>query len=273
VCAAVVGLVLAPRTALAVDPFEIQVYDGTANAPGVPGIELHTNRVFSGATSATPPEVPLHHRTHATLEPSLGILPWWEIGAYLQSALLADGTFEYAGAKVRSKFVSPEGWQPHLRIGANLELSLLPERFDRSRWGTELRPIVAWENDAWIFAANPIVGIAWTGGGLREGPALEPAAMAKLKVRELVAIGVEYYGSLGPLASPSPLREQEHYVYEAVDLLSVPGFELNVGVGEGLTGESSGVVAKVIVGYVWESVPPVTRAAQGPARPRIGRAR
>ncbi|HEY1535285.1 MAG TPA: hypothetical protein VGF76_14760, partial [Polyangiaceae bacterium] len=78
---------LAPELARAVDPFEIQVYDGTANAPGAPGLELHLNTVPDGRKTAQPPELAPNHQTHLTLEPSLGIEPWWELGGYLQSSL------------------------------------------------------------------------------------------------------------------------------------------------------------------------------------------
>jgi hypothetical protein len=43
-----------------------------------------------------------------------------------------------------------------------------------------------------------------------------------------------------------------HYLREAVDLLAAPNVELNAGVGKGLTGASSPVVAKVIAGYSWD---------------------
>ena len=85
----------AARPALATDPFEIQVYDGTANAPGVPGIELHVNRVMSGLTEAEAPALPPHHQSHFTLEPSYGLLPWWELGGYFQTTLRGDGGFEF----------------------------------------------------------------------------------------------------------------------------------------------------------------------------------
>src|ERR1700722_96602 len=123
---AVALVALSARTAAAVDPFEIQVYDGTANSPGSPGLELHVNRVFSGLTTAPPPELPQNGQTHFTLEPSLGITPFWELGGYFQTTLRADGTFDYAGVKLRSKFVTPKDWQPHLRLGLNVEVSLLP---------------------------------------------------------------------------------------------------------------------------------------------------
>ena len=50
-----------------------------------------------------------------SVEPSLGLEPWWEVGAYFQTAVRRDGTFDYAGVKLRSKFVTPPTWHPHLR--------------------------------------------------------------------------------------------------------------------------------------------------------------
>lgn len=248
--------------ALAVDAFEIQVYDGTANAPGAPGLELHVNRVFNGVKTADPPELPAHHLTHMTIEPSIGLTPILEIGGYFQTALRADGTFDYAGTKLRTKLVTPPGWREHLRLGVNVELSLLPERYERSRWGGEVRPIVAFESTRWLFAMNPIVGIPLGSPDARRGPTFEPAAMAKVKLAGL-GLGFEYYGSFGPIAAPEKPDAQLHYLYEVIDVLSIPHFELNVGVGEGLTAASNSVVAKVIVGYSWESDAPHDRAPLG----------
>src|SRR5437879_1584305 len=142
---ATASILLFAAPARALDPFEIQVYDGTSNAPGVPGLELHLNYVANGVRESDPPELAPHRQAHATLEPSLGITRSWEIGGYFQTSLRADGTFDYAGVKLRSKHVTPPKWHEHWRLGANFELSLLPERYDVERWGAEVRPIVAWE--------------------------------------------------------------------------------------------------------------------------------
>jgi hypothetical protein len=259
-----VPIALAARDAHAVDPFEIQVYDGTANAPGVPGLELHVNRVFDGLKVAPAPELPAHHQSHFTLEPSIGVTPWLELGGYFQTALRGDGTFDYAGSKLRAKLVMPEGTFEHLRLGVNFELSLLPERYDAGRWGSEVRPIVAWENERFLLAVNPIIGVPLAGDGLRDGPTFEPAAMAKVKIGDLVAVGVETYSGLGPMAHLAPVREQEHYVYEAVDLLALPHVEVNAGVGQGLTAGSNAFVAKLIVGYSWETAPSPSVARRAP---------
>ncbi|MFI5307976.1 MAG: hypothetical protein ACHQ53_11515 [Polyangiales bacterium] len=244
---------LAPAAAHAADPFEIQVYDGTSNAPGVPGLELHANRVMSGVKTADAPELPSNHQTHLTLEPSLGVTHSWELGAYLQSALLADGRFDFAGAKLRSKLVSPPGWDPHWRIGVNVELSYLPPKFERSRTGLELRPIAAWENDHWLFAANPIIGLALGRPGRSDGPTFEPALMALYKWPGSISAGIEYYSDLGAVGRGfSSWSQQAHYLFEVVNLLAVERVELNLGVGEGLTHASDPITIKLIAGYAWE---------------------
>src|SRR3954471_5645277 len=158
VAAAVAGLLLmCARPAGAVDPFEIQVYDGTADGPGVPGLELHVNGVPSGQTTAVPPELPAQHQAHFTLEPSLGLTPFWEIGGYIQTALVPDRGFDLAGFKLRSKLVTPPGWRPRLRLGVNVEASWVRAAYEPERWGGEIRPIAAWEDARWLLAVNPIL--------------------------------------------------------------------------------------------------------------------
>ena len=127
---------LVVRRAHAIDPFEIQVYDGTANSPGSPGLELHVNRVFSGLTTAPPPELPQNQQTHFTLEPSIGVTPFWEIGGCFKTTLHGDGTFDYAGVELRSSS-SPTKEPGTLYLGSasNLEVSLPPTSYDRDRVG------------------------------------------------------------------------------------------------------------------------------------------
>jgi len=245
------ALVLISRVSWALDPFEIQVYDATANAAGEAGLELHLNRVVSGSLAAAAPELPPNHQSHATLEPSFGVLPWWELGAYFQTTLRADGVFDYSGVKLRSKFVTPEGSYPHLRYGVNMELSLLPQRYDAGQWGAEVRPIIAWEDSSWLFAANPILSFGLK--SLGEGPEFEPAVEAKLKLLGVIGVGFEYYAAFGRLAAPLRRDAQGQYLYECIDWLSISAVEINFGVGEGLTRASSDFTVKLILGYSWET--------------------
>ena len=203
-----VFVLLAAASALAVDPFEIQVYDGSADAPGQAGLEVHVNRPKGG---------PLHF----TLEPSFGITPFWELGGYFQTS---DG--HYAGVKLRSKFVTPDSFDPNFRFGLNFELAKIPDE----GWGGEIRPILAWENDRFLFAVNPIVSFP---------VAFEPAGMAKVKFG-IFGAGLEYYAALS---------DSEQYLYQTFDLLGLKGVEVNLGIGEGLTSNSNSLTFKMILGY------------------------
>jgi hypothetical protein len=200
----------AAAPALAFDPFEIQVYDGRADDQGQAGLEIHVNRPRGGTLNVT-------------FEPSFGVLPFWELGGYLQTS---DGRYE--GVKLRTKFVTPDGWHENLRLGLNAEIARIPNE----GWGGEIRPILAWENARFLFAANPNVGFPLS---------FEPGVMGKLKLGPIAA-GLEYYASLA---------EGEHYLFEAIDLLALKDVEVNAAVGEGLTSASQSLIFKMILGYAF----------------------
>jgi hypothetical protein len=239
----------AAREAAAFDPFEIQVYDGSTNDPGVASLELHVNYDHAPRRPVEPPEMAWHKQAHFTFEPALGITRFWEIGAYIQFADRIGDTMYWAGAKLRSKLVSPEGWHPHLTLGLNVEVSWIPERFEADRFGGELRPIFNWDARYFQVAANPNIEFALAGEGLHEGPEFSPGVAFYVKIPDIASFGVEYYGSLGPIAHPHALRAQEHYLFGVGNLLAAAGWEVNVGVGAGLTPSSNDVVVKAILGH------------------------
>jgi hypothetical protein len=246
------AVLLAAGEARALDAFEIQVYDGTADPPGVPGIELHVNTVVSGQREAPPPELPLDHQTHLTAEPSFGVTRWWEVGAYLQTTIRSDGGYDYAGVKLRSKLVRPNAAATdRARLGVNLELSKLPPSYDRDRWGAEVRPIVAYTTPGgrFAFAFNPILDFSLAGNDASASPSFEPALSALVVAEGLLSGGVEYYGDLGSIDHLQALRAQQHYLFEVINVLRWRRVELNAGVGEGLTAASNPFVAKLILGF------------------------
>jgi len=106
----------------------------------------------------------------------------------------------YAGIKLRSKFVVPFPEGVHYRLGVNVELSILPEAYDQSRFGSEIRPIACWENEHFIIAVNPIIDASLAAPDFAEGPSFEPALLAKAKIAGAVSlflwIGVMYWGRM-----------------------------------------------------------------------------
>lgn len=61
-----------------------------------------------------------------------------------------------------------------------------------------------------------------------------PNAKVAYDVTDAAALGIEYYGSLGPVRGFDPPREQRHTIFPVIDLNLGPRWEFNAGVGVGL---------------------------------------
>jgi hypothetical protein len=235
-------LLLCAAAARAQDPFEIQVYDAETAPPLTPGVEIHLNGFLRGTEQTSPSgELPSRHVSHATLEPHLGLTDWLEAGAYLQSALRPDGSYDYAGTKLRMKgrLLDPVfGW---LRLALNGELSWIPASYEAARWGGELRPILEARAGSLGLWLNPIVSFAFSDGF---HPELEPCAKAAWALNDVLSLGAEYYAALGPIDGPLPLGEQVHRGFGVLDV-AWRWFDLNFGVGGG-SGPDSFIIKAII---------------------------
>lgn len=232
----------------AVDPFEIQVYEGDINHAGQFGLELHSNYTAAGRSSADfSGEAVPQGLLRLTLEPSLALTSWWELGAYLQTATaVGDPAAHWAGFKLRSKFIAPTARTTPFVLGLNFEIGRGVAVLGTADWDIEVRPIIAWFRGRWGLAVNPIVGWAVT-GPRHAAPDLEPAVKVRVDLGQRVAAGVEYYAELGVLSAPKAWHDQEHYLYAVADVRGLP-FDLNVGLGRGLTAASQDWIIKAIFG-------------------------
>ena len=78
--------------------------------------------------------------------------------------------------------------------------------------------------------------------------ALAPAARLTRKVTETFDVGVEYASTLGQIGSIAPSNQQAHIVYGITDF-KVGTFDVNLGVGYGLTTSSHGLAMKLGVSH------------------------
>jgi hypothetical protein len=224
------------RAAAAQDAFEIQVYDSETAPPRDFGLEVHINYVASPDPIA-----------HLTLEPHVGLASWCEAGAYFQTALLPDGTFDYAGVKLRFKARVPRKLAHGLLgLAINGELSAVPQKFEETGLGGEVRPIadVAWR---WLYASvNPILGFDFFGPDAGH-PQFEPTATVLFVFTEGFAMGAEYYGALGPIDRPLPLAQEVHRLF-GVATVAYKWFGVHVGAGYGFTAGDKWI-AKAILSF------------------------
>ena len=226
-------------------PEEIQVYLDDLNKPQEFGLEMHTNYVLDGLrTPNYSGQLPSHHVLQLTPEFSYGFARNWDAGLYLLSTLAPGGGFEFNGAKLRVKYVAPSTGM--FFWGMNVEAGYTSRRVSETYVNTELRPILGWRADKWIFAVNPIIDVALSGDA-SHAPAFAPALKIARTVTEGVQFGIEHHADMGPIHRIPAFNQQNHVLFGVLDVQKGE-FDLNFGIGRGLTSASEKWVAKMIVG-------------------------
>ncbi len=250
-CALALALA-APTASRAALSDEIQVYADDINPPGEFGLELHLNATPRGRTLPDyPGEVVPHRGLRATPEFSYGLTRDFEVGAYLPFIRAGDGSTALAGVKLRLKWLpihSAEhgGWF----LGFDSELSRLGQRYSASRDNFELRTMTGWRGDGWLLALNPVLSWELSPGFRGASPELALSTKVARTVAPGLAVGIEHYAGLGTLARVLPSGQQDSALYAAIDW-SPPGWELNFGIGRGLTRATDTLTVKAVVGFAF----------------------
>ena len=261
---AVVSIVLAPP-ARATD--EIQVYNAGIAAVGQFTIQQHLNYVGIGIKEPPfPGGLVSHHSINGTPEFAYGVTDWWEVGLYLPFAI-QDRQFLSNSFKLRTLFVSPNAEQRNFFYGVNFEFSNTTPKFSQSRFALEIRPIVGVRNADWEFIVNPIVDVSFGKYGEAD---FAPAARLARKLAPDTYVGLEYYADFGEIGNFAKLEDQQHTLFAVTDF-KLGVFDVDFGVGYGLTPASDRWVVKSIVGYAFP-VPGSNsgtgeRSAAGPVNP------
>jgi hypothetical protein len=209
-------------------------------------LDVHNNYVLSGrATPEYPGEQPPDHVYRLTPEFYYGLSDTLELGMYLLTTLSAADEFNFDGAKLRLKFIAPHDPVHGAFWGLNLEVGKTAARVAEYPWNLELKGIYGWRTQHWLFAANL---------NIDRSLARSDAATAELdtKIARDVGrssqLGVEFYSELGKVTDPGPLSAFSQTIYAVLDT-ELAGFEINAGLGWGLTAAADHAVIKLIVGH------------------------
>ena len=240
-----IGLVFTGGTATAA-PEEIQVYMDDLSKPGGIGMDVHNSFVRSGSgTPDYPGAQPPNHVYRLTPEFYYGISDTLELGLYLLTTTTPGNSPNYDGEKIRLKYVAPHDETQGSFWGANLEIGKTSLRVSEAAWNAEFKGIYGYRSGRWTFAVNP--NFDWSLSAPSSPVSLDVDTKVAYKTDADYEVGFESYNELGPLRNLGHLNQLSQTLYGVIDT-HVGKFDLNAGIGHGLTTASDRWLIKFIIG-------------------------
>ena len=239
---------LSPLNSAAQNNYEIQVYPSEMVDPGRTMVELHSNIALRGTTQTTDGVLATQNALHETLEITHGFTPWFEMALYTLTSIQPGLDWEWVGNHIRPRVRIPESWDWPVGLSFSVEFGYQQRRFSTDTWTVEFRPIIDKKWGPWYLAFNPAFGLSLRGEGAGQGLDFNPALKISYDVTRKLAAGIEYYGALGPVRGLDPFSQQQQQLFPAIDLNLSPDWEVNFGVGFGLTEATDRLIVKMILG-------------------------
>ena len=243
------GLFCAVGIAKAQDNYEIQVYGSETIDPGHTMVELHSNFTFQGTKNPTDGTWPTNHQEHETIEITHGFNDWFEIGFYIFTAEQNGLGIDWVGDHIRPRVRVPPRWHWPVGVSISQEIGYQRRQFSVDTWTYELRPIVDKQIGKWYFSFNPTFDKSIHGETASQGFVFSPNVKISYDFTKKITGGLEYYGSLGPVTGFYSIAQQQQQFFPAIDLNLSPKWEVNFGVGVGVTQSTDHLIAKMILGY------------------------
>ena len=142
----------------------------------------------------------------------------------------------------------PESWHWPVGFSVSTEIGYQRPTYSLDTWGWEIRPIVDKTLGRWYFAVNPALERTWHGPDTRQGFGFAPAAKVSYDFSKQISAGMEYYGEYGNVTQIDALHQQQQQFFIATDLNVSPKWEINFGVGMGVTASTDHLIIKGIIG-------------------------
>ena len=242
-------LFLAAPQARAQDNYEIQVYGSDLVDPGHTMVELHSNFTIDGSKATVNGVYPTHHAEHETVEITHGFNDWFECGFYIFTSITDGQGWQWVGDHIRPRVAVPKKWHWPVGVSVSNEIGYQRRQYSEDTWTWEIRPIVDQKVGRWYWSVNPTLDRSFHGEGVNQGVVFSPNLKFSYDLTPKIAGGLEYYGSVGPVTGFGAVSGQQHQIFPAIDLNIAPQWEINFGLGVGLTGATDHLIAKMILGY------------------------
>jgi len=237
--------------ARAQDLFEIQVYEYETVEKCKWNLETHFGFMARGTREFEGKVAPTDGQAHLAFELTRGITEDFEMAAYLILARPEGKAPEYAGVRLRPRIKAPERWKLPVDLSLSIEVAFPRPQYEANSVTFELRPIIEKTFSRARLSFNPVMGRALRGPDRGEGFEFEPGAKIAyfLRSKDKVNLGIEYYGSTGPITGFRPIDDQVHLIFPTADFYLSDHTLLNLGVGFGLTPAGEKLIVKARLGH------------------------
>jgi hypothetical protein len=216
-------------------------------------------RQASAMSLASTDSAAVYLPTHATVEVTTGLTAWSELGVYLFTTEASGTGAQWSGGSIRPMVRIPRSWRWPVGIALSTEVEYERPQAGAVTWTWEIRPILDKMLGRWHVSVNPTLEYPLQGSGAERDVQFSPSAKASLDVSRIITAGVEYYGAYGPISEFAVPSNRLQQVFGTADLHPSPQWEINFGLGAGVTPVTNQLVAKLIIGrrFSWGSDPRV----------------
>ncbi len=228
--------------------YEIQVYGSQTQQKNSTIFELHSNFTFVGEKNVIKGVRPSYHSLHETVEITHGAGDNFELGFYLFTNYTPHYGYQIVGTHIRPRIMAPLRWNLPVGLSLSSEIGYQRPQYSDETWNIEVRPIIDKQWNKLYISFNPTFGIGLKSIDNSHVPAFEPNIKANYAFFKNAALGIEYYGGLGAVNAFEKGSAQSHGVFATYDLINNKHWELNTGVGFGLTPATDSFIIKILVG-------------------------
>jgi hypothetical protein len=251
-------LVFLPFHLYAQENYEIQVYGADTVDPGTTMVEFHSNLTLQGEKNVVNGVRPTNRAVHETIEITQGWNDWFETGFYIFTSARSGDGWDWVGDHIRPRVRVPEKWHWPVGLSLSNEIGYQRRSFSEDTWTWEIRPIIDKKVGPWYLSFNPTIEKSLHGDNVNQGFEFSPNVKISYDFSKIISGGLEYYGALGPIGSFDPVAEQQQQIFPSIDLNVSPDWELNFGIGWGVTRSTDHLIVKTIIGrrFNWKRKKP-----------------
>jgi hypothetical protein len=129
-----------------------------------------------------------------------------------------------------------------------MEFGFQKAAFSANTCTLEIRPIVDKKWNKLYISLNPTLDQSFAGPDKNRGLIFSLNVKGSYDITKAVALGLEYYGSMGPVFHYDSFQNQTQQLFIATDLNVDPNWEFNGGIGTGFTQATEKLIFKIIIG-------------------------